>query len=129
MMKYKHVVQGIFIRRVNRFIAEVYVNGHYEKVHVKNTGRLKELLVEGAKIALEESQNPNRKTKYSLVAVQKDTRWVNIDSQAPNTVVYDALLTGKIMEFGCLTNVKREVKFGDSRFDLYFEKEKCIRFL
>lgn len=129
MMKYKHVVQGIFIRRVNRFIAEVYVNGHYEKVHVKNTGRLKELLVEGAKIALEESQNPNRKTKYSLVAVQKDTRWVNIDSQAPNTVVYDALLTGKIMEFGCLTNVKREVKFGDSRFDLYFEKENRKGFI
>lgn len=71
-MKYNHVVRGSFIRRVNRFIAEVIIGDEPERVHVKNTGRLKELLVEGAEIALELSQNPNRKTKYSLIAVKKD---------------------------------------------------------
>lgn len=128
-MKYNHVVRGSFIRRVNRFIAEVIIGDEPERVHVKNTGRLKELLVEGAEIALELSQNPNRKTKYSLIAVKKDSRWVNIDSQAPNTVVYDALLAGKIAEFDSLTKLKREVTFGGSRFDLYFEKENRKGFI
>lgn len=120
-MKYSQVVQGHFIRRVNRFIAEVFIDGEVETVHVKNTGRLKELLIEGAEIALESRQNPNRKTKYSLIAVKKGSGWVNIDSQVPNAVVYDALLAGKIREFSGLTKVKREVTFGGSRFDIYFE--------
>lgn len=128
-MKYSHVVQGIFIRRINRFIAEVIVDGQEEKVHVKNTGRLKELLVEGAEIALELSQNPNRKTKYSLIAVKKGAGWVNIDSQAPNTVVYDAIREGKFEEFQLVTNVKREVTFGGSRFDLFIEGENGKGFI
>ena len=120
-MKYNTTQNGIF-QKVNRFIAEVIINEKVEKVHVKNTGRLKELLMPGAKVVLESSNNPNRKTKYSLIAVQKEAgNWVNIDSQAPNQVAYNAILEGKIRELGEVQQLKREVSYGHSRFDLYFE--------
>ncbi|MEK4496442.1 DNA/RNA nuclease SfsA [Ureibacillus sp. FSL W8-0352] len=123
-MRYINMVRGIFYQRLNRFVAEVYIDGQKEKVHVKNTGRLKELLIQNVEVLLEESNDPNRKTKYSLIAVKKGERWVNIDSQAPNTVAYEAILDGKIAEIGTVQKLKKEVKYGDSRFDLYFETQE-----
>lgn len=123
MVKYGKIVYGTLERKVNRFIAEVMINGVKEQVHIKNTGRLKELLQPGAEVLLELSDNPKRKTRYSLIAVNKNGNLVNIDSQAPNAVVYEALKSGKLQEFGMVSKVKREVTFGDSRFDFYFEKE------
>lgn len=121
-MKYHTTVHARFGKRVNRFIAEVYINGIMEKVHIKNTGRLKELLKPDAAVLLELSDNPNRKTKFSLIAVEKRGRWVNIDSQAPNFVAYEAIKSGKISEIGAIDFAKREVTYGNSRFDLYFER-------
>ena len=87
-MKYREIADGIFVDRPNRFIAHVEVNGAVETVHVKNTGRCRELLLPGAAVRLEVSDNPKRKTKYDLVAVHKqELGWVNMDSQAPNKVV------------------------------------------
>lgn len=117
------MISGRFIRRVNRFIAEVLIDGKEEKVHIKNTGRLRELLRPDATVLLEVSDNPNRKTKYSLISVEKEGRLVNIDSQVPNTVVYEALQAGKIPQFPKFHTLKREVTYGNSRFDLYFETE------
>ncbi|MGL5330433.1 MAG: hypothetical protein ACRDD7_14275 [Peptostreptococcaceae bacterium] len=90
-MNYKKIVKGRFIERPNRFIAFCEIDNKVEKVHVKNTGRCKELLIENVTVYLEESDNPNRKTKYSLVAVQKGSRLINMDSQVPNKVVIEAL--------------------------------------
>lgn len=123
-MKYQHTTAGQFIRRVNRFVAEVRIDGQVERVHVKNTGRLKELLLPDAEVILESSSHPNRKTKYSLIAVKKYDRWVNIDSQVPNAVVYEALKQGKIFDWKDVRLLKREVAYGNSRFDLYFETEQ-----
>ena len=87
-MKYREIVDGIFLEFPNYFIAYVGVNGTVETVHVKNTGRCRELLLPGAAVRLEVSDNPKRKTKYDLVAVRKQKLgWVNMDSQAPNKVV------------------------------------------
>lgn len=122
-MKYGKMIHGILERKVNRFIAEVYINGIKEQVHIKNTGRLNELLLPKAKVMLEHSDNPNRKTRYSLISVEKKGRWVNIDSQAPNAVAFEALKKGELIEIGLVDLVKREVVYGDSRFDLYFEKD------
>jgi len=122
-VKYTNIVNGKFIRRVNRFIAEVMVEGFKEQVHIKNTGRLKELLLPEAQVLLEKSQNPNRKTKYSISAVVKHGRWVNIDSQAPNKVAYEAIQAGRVSELGFVSNLTREVTFNSSRFDLYYEKQ------
>jgi sugar fermentation stimulation protein A len=121
-MKYGKIVRGRFDRKVNRFIAEVFVDGTKEQVHIKNTGRLKELLQHDVEVLLEHSDNPGRKTRFSLIAVVKNGSLVNIDSQAPNVVAYEALKAGKLTEFGLVELVKREVTYGDSRFDLYFEK-------
>jgi len=121
-MKYKKTIEGIFIKRPNRFIAQALINGKEETVHVKNTGRCRELLIPGAKIILEDcSLNLNRKTKYSLIAVQKDDLLINMDSQVPNAVVFEALKENKIQGFEGFTYLKREVTFGKSRYDIYFE--------
>lgn len=124
MKKYGEVTEGIFCERKNRFIAEVLINGEKEPVHIKNTGRLRELLIPGAKVILEISDNPDRKTKYSLIAVYAYGHIVNIDSQAPNLAAFHALEKGKINEIGTVNKVRREVTFKNSRFDLYYEKEK-----
>ena len=121
-MKYGEIVRGIFEKRINRFISEVYIDGVKLQVHVKNTGRLKELFQQGAKVLLECSDNPNRKTQFSLIAVLKDDVWVNIDSQAPNAVAFEAIKQGRIAEIGQVDLVKREVTYRASRFDLYFEQ-------
>ncbi len=116
-MKYREIVDGIFLDRPNRFIAHVGVNGTVETVHVKNTGRCKELLLPGTAVRLEVSDNPKRKTKYDLVAVRKqELGWVNMDSQAPNKVVGEWLSK---QEFDL---VRPEFAYGKSRIDFYMEK-------
>lgn len=118
MKKYKNTIRGKFQSRKNRFIAQVYINDVLETVHVKNTGRCKELLLPGVEVVLEISDNPNRKTKYDLIAVYKEgLEWVNIDSQAPNEVVRDWLIKQDY------TLVKPEYTYGDSRVDFYMEKD------
>lgn len=129
-MKYKKIIEGIFLARPNRFIAQVLIDEKEEIVHVKNTGRCKELLLPGVKVILEDcSNNPNRKTKYSLIAVWKQNMLVNMDSQVPNEVVFNALKENKIQELKNLRYLKREVTFNNSRFDIYFEDEKQKGFI
>ena len=84
IIQYNNTLPGVFVRRVNRFAAEVMIDGKLEKVHVKNTGRLRELLVPEAKVTLQKSDNPDRKTAYDLISVYRPRlKWVNIDSLAP----------------------------------------------
>ena len=116
-MKYREIADGIFVDRPNRFIAHVGVNGAVETVHVKNTGRCKELLLPGTAVRLEVSDNPKRKTKYDLVAVHKQgLGWVNMDSQAPNKVV------GEWLAKQGYDYIKPEFTYGKSRIDFYMEK-------
>lgn len=124
-MKYENVVQGKFIKRPNRFIAHVEIEGREEIVHVKNTGRCKELLVPGATVYLQKSDNMSRSTAYDLIAVQKGGRLINMDSQIPNKVVEEWLKSGGF--FHDLISVRPETTYGSSRFDLYVEtKEEKI---
>lgn len=120
-MNYKNIVQGTFTARPNRFIAKVLVNGKEETVHVKNTGRCKELLVPGSTVYLEKSDNPQRKTAYDLVAVRKITEngeiLINMDSQIPNACCAEFLPSSGL--FSGEAEIKREVKFGNSRFDIF----------
>ena len=119
-MRYNNTIKGTFHSRPNRFIANVTVDGVTETVHVKNTGRCKELLVPGATVILEVSDNPARKTKYDLIAVYKEgLGLVNMDSQAPNKVVGEWLAESGY--FPELTFVKPEYTYGASRVDFYFE--------
>jgi sugar fermentation stimulation protein homolog len=116
-MQYQNIVEGKFLDRPNRFIAHVEIAGKVETVHVKNTGRCKELLLPGVKVYLEKSGNPNRKTAYDLVAVEKaGLGLVNIDSQAPNQVVLEWL---RAFSF---EKLKPEYVFRDSRVDFYMER-------
>ncbi|HZK27128.1 MAG TPA: DNA/RNA nuclease SfsA [Thermoclostridium sp.] len=129
-MEYNKIVEGTFKKRPNRFIAQVIIDGKEETVHVKNTGRCQELLIPNAKVILEDcSHNLNRKTKYSLVAVWKDNMLVNMDSQAPNKVVFEGISDGMIKDFKDYTQLEREVTFGNSRFDIYFETENSKGFV
>ena len=116
-MRYKNITKAKFIRRVNRFVAEVSLNGETEVVHVKNTGRCRELLIPGCELWLTAPGTPDRKTKYDLVAVRKsDGVLYNIDSQAPNKVVKEWL------DKQDYTKVIPEYTYGDSRIDFYMEK-------
>lgn len=116
-MKYKNIIKAVFETRPNRFIAKVLVDGHEETVHVKNTGRCKELLIPGCEVWLTEPGTPERKTKYDLVAVRKSTGVLfNIDSQAPNKVVKDWLETKGY------DRIVPEYTYGNSRIDFYMEK-------
>lgn len=121
-MKYDNVVSGRFVKRPNRFLAHVLIDGVEEICHVKNTGRLGELLVPGTEVFLEKHDNPNRKTKFSLIAVKKDGIIYNIDSQAPNKLAYEWIKEGNLIDG--LTLLKPEKTYGNSRFDLYMETEK-----
>ncbi|SFG54394.1 sugar fermentation stimulation protein A [Lachnospiraceae bacterium C7] len=123
-MQYSKIVKATFKSRPNRFIAKVEINNKEEVVHVKNTGRCKELLIEGCTVFLEESDNPNRKTKYDLIAVIKPSTGalINIDSQAPNKVVKEYLEKNNTKNG--YDYIKPEYNFGDSRIDFYMEKEK-----
>ena len=116
-MKYNNIVEGIFLARPNRFIAHVEINGAAEVCHVKNTGRCAELLIPGAQVYLQRSDNPTRKTKYDLIAVYKGNELVNMDSQAPNKEAAEFI--PKL--FDGVTLIKPEAKHGDSRYDFYIE--------
>ena len=127
-MKYKSIVKGKFIERPNRFIAKVEIEGVTETVHVKNTGRCRELLVKGATVYLEKSDNPLRKTQYDLISVFKNNKTlINMDSQIPNAVTEEWLKKGNIFSKNAL--IRREVTHNKSRFDFYIEEEKRKIFL
>lgn len=120
-MIYKNICTGKFISRPNRFIAEVEISGEIKICHVKNTGRCKELLVPGATVFLEKSDNLARKTEYDLVAVYKGEKLINMDSQAPNKVFGEWVQQGDY--FKNITLVKPEYKYKNSRMDFYIETE------
>lgn len=118
-MKYSNIKKALFCSRPNRFVAFVDIDGSVEKVHVKNTGRCKELLTEGATVYLEKGNTPGRSTAYDLVAVEKGKRIINMDSQAPNRVVKEYLEKGEWIKD--ITQIKPETTYGESRLDFYVE--------
>ena len=120
-MIYDRMVPGTFLERPNRFIAYVEIEGRKETVHVKNSGRCAELLQTGVRVYLQESENPGRKTKWDLIAVEKGSRMVNMDSQIPNKVVKEWLEAGHLFEN--ITRIQPEFTYGNSRFDLYVEAD------
>jgi sugar fermentation stimulation protein A len=126
-MQYSKIKKGIFISRPNRFIALVDIGKDITECHVKSTGRLKELLAPGSLVYLDEAQNPKRKTKYDLVAVNKAGRIVNIDSSAPQKAFTEHLLQGKFISQ--ITVIKPEAKFKDSRFDYLIQAEDAKIFI
>ncbi len=117
-MEYANILPARFLSRPNRFIARVELEGQEETVHVKNTGRCRELLVPGARVWLERSGNPQRRTAYDLVAVEKGTRLINMDAQAPNKVFGEWAQSGGIPGLALL---RPETVWGSSRFDFYWE--------
>ena len=119
-MRYDNMVPGIFLSRPNRFIAHIEIHSRTEVCHVKNTGRCRELLRPGCNVWCQQSDNPNRKTKFDLITVKKDSRLINMDSQAPNTAVKEWLLAGGLGE---ISELRPEVFHGESRFDFAFRKD------
>ena len=120
-MKYKRIREGKVISRPNRFIANIEIDGKTEICHVKNTGRCKELLVRGAAVYVQETENPERKTKYDLISVYKDGKLINMDSQAPNKVFGEWAQNSGY--FKNITLIKPECKYKNSRFDFYIEAD------
>ncbi len=119
-MTYENIRPGIFRDRPNRFIAHVEIDGQLETVHVKNTGRCRELLVPGAEVFCQHFDSTARKTQYDLICVRKGPYLINMDSQAPNAAVKEWLLSGGL---GPITNLRPETVHGDSRFDFSFQKD------
>lgn len=130
-MKYKNVISATFIERPNRFIAICDIDGETVKAHVRNTGRCRELLISGVKVYLEISDQEKRKTGYTLIAVEKGDRLVNIDSIAPNKVVLEALKNGQMQLLNSenTTLIKTEKRYYDSRFDFYLETSSKKTFI
>ncbi len=127
-MKYKNIITAKFISRPNRFIAVVEIDGKKETVHVKNTGRCKELLIPGTTVFLEKTDNPTRKTQYDLITVLKNgEKLINMDSQVVNEIAVDWLKKGNIFPKDSV--IRREVKYGNSRFDVYMENGSRKAFL
>lgn len=124
-MNYPNMTPGIFLARPNRFIAHVQIHGQTEVVHVKNTGRCRELLPAGAEVWCQKSDNPSRKTKYDLITVRKGSRLINMDSQAPNHAAKEWLASGGL---GPVEALRAETTHGDSRFDFSFtlDGKKCF---
>lgn len=123
-MKYNKMIKAKFIERPNRFVAYCEIDGEVEKVHVKNTGRCKELLIPGCEVYLEESDNPSRATRYSLIATKKGERLINIDSQVTNKMVLESLKDKSLVLPGFdeeIELIKSEKTYGNSRFDIYLE--------
>ena len=120
-MKYERITTATFEDRPNRFIAHVMLEGMRETVHVKNTGRCKELFKPGVTVYLQESDNPARKTRWDLIGVEKEGRIVNVDSQIPNLLVKEWLESGNL--FQNITQIRPEFTYGASRFDLYVEAD------
>lgn len=121
-MEYKNIKQGKFISRPNRFIAYIEIDGKTEICHVKNTGRCKELLIPDATVFVQEFDTDHRKTKYDLISVYKGERLINMDSQIPNKVFHEWILTGNLFEE--IAFIKPECKYKNSRFDFYIETMK-----
>ena len=119
-MRYENMVSGVFLKRPNRFIAHIEIDGKEEICHVKNTGRCRELLPEGAQVYCQRASNPERKTKYDLITVKKGQRLINMDSQAPNIAAGEWLASGGL---GQIENLKAETAHGASRFDFSFTKD------
>lgn len=120
-MFYKNIAAGKFISRPNRFIANVEIDGEIQVVHVKNTGRCRELLLPGSTVYCEKSDNPNRKTAYDLVAVEKGKLLINMDSQAPNAAFSEFIHDGSFKDG--IEYIARERKYKNSRFDFYFKRK------
>ncbi|MPQ44862.1 DNA/RNA nuclease SfsA [Clostridium tarantellae] len=117
-MKYnKNIIETTFIKRPNRFQGYVNLNGEELLIHVPNTGRCKEILIPGCRVLLREEDNPNRKTRFDLIAGYKNNKLINIDSQIPNKVVFEALNDKKISKLEKYNNILKEKTFGNSRFD------------
>ena len=116
MLHYEKMEPGLFLRRCNRFTAEVEINGHPVLCHVKNTGRCRELLQPGVRVWCQHNQSPNRKTAYTLITVEKGRMLVNLDSTAPNTIAQQWLQDGALQA----SDIRREVQFGQSRLDVSF---------
>ena len=125
-MKYGYVADAVFLQRPNRFIAQVLLHGQEETVHVKNTGRCKELLVPGAKVYLEKGKNPARKTGWDLIAVEKGDRLINMDSQLPNKVAEEWLAQGGLGQFSQLL---REQTWGASRLDFCLKDARRTKYV
>ena len=125
-MTYENMTPGVFLARPNRFVAHVEIDGQTEICHVKNTGRCRELLVPGCTVWCQRSTNPNRKTKFDLIAVQKGQRLINMDSQAPNAAAKEWLSSGGL---GQIENLRAETVQGDSRFDFSFTRDGKPYFL
>lgn len=126
-MKYANIKEGIFIERVNRFIAHIDVDGKVEVCHVKNTGRCKEILVKGCKVFVQEFDSKIRKTKFDLISVYKGNRLINIDSQVPNKMFSEWVKLGNL--FKDIKVFKSEVFYKNSRFDFYVEYEDKKAFI
>ena len=126
-MRYTNIMAGKFLARPNRFIAHVEIAGREEIVNVKNTGRCKELLLPGATVYVQHFPEGKRKTKYDLIAVEKENILINMDSQAPNKVLQEWLMEQE--PFGKITYLKPECKHRDSRFDFYLETEAKKMFI
>lgn len=130
-MKYQNIKQATFVYRPNRFLAECILDGEKVIAHVKNTGRCRELLIEGATVYLDEPQGRERKTKYDLISVEKilpdgEKLIINMDSQAPNEAAAEFI---KRFLFPNATAIRREVTKGNSRFDFCIEQESEITYL
>jgi len=123
MHLYDNVSEGIFHSRPNRFIAKIEINGQLELCHVKNIGRCKELLIPGTRVYVNHINKPGRVTRYELIAVWKNERLINIDSQAPNKAFLEYLQSGRYIDG--ITYIKPEAKHGGSRFDFYVEADKA----
>ena len=124
-MHYSNCTAGTFLSRPNRFVAQVALDGRTETCHVKNTGRCRELLIPGCRVYLTRSDNPARKTKYDLIAVEKETvhgpLLINMDAQAPNHVFEAWARAGRVRPG--LTLLRPETVYGASRFDFYWETD------
>lgn len=118
-MRYDNMTEGVFVRRPNRFIAHVRIREQEQIVHVKNTGRCRELLPAGARVWCQEFDSPKRKTRFDLITVQKGSRLINMDSQAPNHAAKEWLMAGGL---GDIEHLRSEVTHGQSRFDFAFVK-------
>lgn len=118
-MRYKNIREARFLARPNRFIAQVELDGKVETVHVKNTGRCRELLVPGSTVYLQPANSPKRKTAFDLIAVQRGDRLINMDSQIPNRVLEEWFPLCDL--FPGLTLIRPETRYGSSRFDFYLE--------
>ncbi len=126
-MQYEQIMPGRFLDRPNRFIAHVEIDGQAQTVHVKNTGRCRELLVPGATVYVQHSDDPNRKTAWDLIAVEKGTWLINMDAQAPNKVFCEWAKAGNFLPN--LTLLKPETTYGASRFDFYAEADGKRHFI